>query len=110
MKVNLVALGGALIAFMMSGCSSSTGAGGEIDCSQINGFFRCAGNYPSSCLKTMGWASDMAVQYRAGLYPIGVKGELGEVMAEVESECGSDGLQALVNEFPDIPDLVAVYG
>jgi len=109
-KVKMVAFVGAVIAMLPSGCSSSIGAGGQIDCTQINGFFRCAGNYPSSCLETLGWASDMAVPYRAGFYPIGVNGELGEVMAEVDSECGSDGLQALVNEFPDIPDLVAVYG
>ena len=119
MKVKIVAFVGAVIAMLLSGCSSSIGAGGQIssigaggqiDCTQISGFFRCAGNYPSSCLETLGWASDMAVPYRAGFYPIGVKGELGEVMAEVDSECGSDGLQALVNEFPDIPDLVAIYG
>lgn len=110
MTTKMMALGGVVAALLISGCGSTAGAGGEVECSQINGFFQCTGNYPRSCLNILGWASDMTVPYRAGLYPVGVNGELGQVMTQVESECGSAGLQALVNEFPDIPDLVAVYG
>lgn len=98
----------------VTGCAVPGGASSAVGpptvgCAQ-NGFYSCAGDFPRACLDTMAWAADFAVAYRAGVYPIGVKGELGSALDEVSADCGQQGLDAFIAEFPDLPQLVQTYG
>ena len=97
-----------------TGCSSSGGgplADGPpaVDCVQ-NGFYGCAGDFPQNCLDVMAQVADLAVPYRAGLYPVGAIGDLGSALDRIASTCGPDGVDAFISEFPDMPELVRVYG
>ena len=101
---------GATVAVTVMSTSACAGGAGAVECRQGTGFYQCAGDYSESCLDTMGWAADMAVPYRAGLYPAGARGEMLSVMEEVQNACGDNGVSALIDEFPDIPTLVDIYG
>lgn len=58
----------------------------------------------------MAQVADLAVPYRAGVYPVGAIGDLGSALDQVASTCGSEGVDAFISEFPDVPELVRVYG
>ena len=97
-----------------AGCSASGGGAiaddpPGVDCVQ-NGFYGCAGDFPQNCLDVMAQVADLAVPYRAGVYPVGAIGDLGSALDKVQATCGSEGVDAFISEFPDVPELVRVYG
>lgn len=82
----------------------------SVECSQVFGLYRCVGNYPDICLSSMERTADIAVAYRAGLYPIGVNGQLAKYVAQVEYDCGAQGVLNYLAEIPDLRMLISVYG
>lgn len=82
----------------------------SVECAQVNGLYRCVGNYPDMCLSSMERTADIAVAYRAGLYPVGVNGQLAKYLAQVEYDCGAQGVFNYLAEIPDLRMLISVYG